>query len=79
MRAVKRERENREEEAEVVEGEARENRHGTTERRALRSRYLAVKNLISGMDLVPSSDFCVVIENFHAHLVLCWNFCLFCR
>lgn len=57
MRAVKRERENREEEAEVVEGEARENRHGTTERRALRSRYLAVKNLISDeRDGISSED-----------------------
>ncbi|KAM0941517.1 hypothetical protein DsansV1_C16g0139491 [Dioscorea sansibarensis] len=51
VRTVKRERGNREEEAAAVEGEVRENRHGTTERRALRSRYLAVKNLISEFGL----------------------------
>ncbi|KAJ0961696.1 hypothetical protein J5N97_000015 [Dioscorea zingiberensis] len=46
-RALKRERGSREAEAEATEGEERESPHGAMERRALRSRYLAVKNLIS--------------------------------
>ncbi|KAJ0987098.1 hypothetical protein J5N97_005454 [Dioscorea zingiberensis] len=55
-RALKRERGSRGAEAEATEGEERESPHGAMERRALRSRYLAVKNLISVRTIITEVE-----------------------